>query len=139
MKVRPRCQKYRILMAESGGRGGETPRQPKSVNFQTKGLSTICHFLAPWESLFLHVKWLKRPRAPETLVFYGVWGARVPKTGEDIYCCGSPHPKKLIFAPGMCVCFRPCFSCENDHRRKYVCICVHPCVCFCAIRVCYVL
>ena len=45
-----------FLMAEAEGRGG-TPRQPKSVNFQTKGLSTICHFLAPWESVFLRVKW----------------------------------------------------------------------------------
>ena len=35
---------------------GGTPRQPKSEHFHTKGLSAICHFLAPWKSPFLCVK-----------------------------------------------------------------------------------
>ena len=35
---------------------GGTPRQPKSSNFHTRGLSTICHFLAPWKTIFLYVK-----------------------------------------------------------------------------------
>ena len=36
---------------------GGTSRQPKSDHFQTKGLSTMCHFLTPWKSVFLNVKW----------------------------------------------------------------------------------
>ena len=37
----------RVCVCVCGSLVGGTPRQPKSSNFHTRGLSTICHFLAP--------------------------------------------------------------------------------------------
>ena len=80
-------------------------------------------------------------RGAKSIVFYGVWGARgAPKTQQS-EMLREPHSNKNRFSLQVCVCFRPCFKGENDHRQKYVCVCVcvqSVCV-FCAIRVCVLL
>ena len=75
------------------------------------------------------------PGVPKVSYFTVFNAPGVPKKGENIYCCGSPHPKK------------------NDFRSRYVCVFVHVLiaktaigksmcvfvwirVCLCAIRVC---
>ena len=58
---------------------------------------------------------------------HGMTGGKL-KFGQNIKkmnCCGSPPPKKKQFSLQVCVCFRPFFKGENDHRQKYVCVFVN--------------
>ena len=58
----------------------------------------------------------------------------VRQKGKNIYCCGSPHPKKSSFAPGMCV-FVYVLIAKTTSRclcAIRVCLCaIHVCVCVC--------
>ena len=59
---------------------------------------------------------------------HGMTGGKLKigqKNIKTMNCCGSPPPNKKQFSLQVCVCFRPLFNCENDHRQKYVCVCVN--------------
>ena len=74
---------------------------------------------------------------PKVLYFTVFNAPGVPKKGENIYCCGSPHPKKNDFRSRyVCVFVYVLMAKTAIGKSICVCVCVHPCVCLCAIRVC---
>ena len=54
----------------------------------------------------------------------------VPKKDENIYCCGSPHPKKNDFRSRyVCVFVRVLMAKTTIGKSMCVFVC-NPCVCF---------
>ena len=117
---------------------GGTPRQPKSSNFHTRGLSTICHFLAPPQLYGFYLEkcvfTLEMTRGSFQTCFQG----RGEKRGNPCVCvcvcrlvpvfrAGAKNAEIRVC---VCVCVTSClFSRPGRKTRKSVCVCVCVCVC----------
>ena len=70
------------------------------------------------------------PEVPKVSYFTVFNAPGVPKKDENIYCCGSPHPKKNDFRSRyVCVFVRVLIAKTTIGKSMCVFVC-NPCVCF---------